>query len=399
MYKKILYKYAIIILLIGLFSSCKTNPTAQDEYGLAAPLDSLLAPVFPSDAPGVVVIVAKGDTILYDKSFGLARLDSVMPMSDDILLNVSSSTKTFTAAAILKLAEEGKLSLDDKLVKYFPNFPENVLGSITLRQVLGHTSGIPDERPRTHAQWEKYLKDNTSIFGYGPDYCIYGREAELTRYLEKLDTLSFEPGTRFERQDPPYMLLSTVIEQASGIPFEKWMQQYIFDPAGVKSATFIRPDMPMGRTAHGYAQAEGCQKPKIFRSANGRWDEYDYGEAFFFLTKADRGLYITPLDFVKLQNALFSGKLISEESLALFRTPIISSDKLGEGCSLGINVSEDCNGRIKLFHRSMRGGFFALEAYYPDNGVMYLLFSNRNDWNPESMQTAFEKVLCDKNII
>ena len=120
-------------------------------------------------------MVTHADTVIYSNATGLSRLDSVASLSENTMLNAASSTKTFTAAAILKLAEQGKLSLDDKLTDYFPNFNKDVFGGITLRHVLAHTSGIPDGRPANNEQWEKYITETASVFGYGPDFRIYGR--------------------------------------------------------------------------------------------------------------------------------------------------------------------------------------------------------------------------------
>lgn len=389
--------YFLLFLTVVIAIGC-SHRVENDTYGLAAPLDSLIEPNFPDDAPGAIVMVCRNDTVLYERAFGLARLDSLCPVTENTLMNVASTTKTFTAAAILKLAEQGKLSLNDKLITYFPNFPAELLKDVTLRDVLSHTTGIPDQRPRNKEQWEEYMRDNKSIFGLESDYCLFGKENELTRYIETLDSLAFPTGTKFSRQDPPFILLSTVIEKASGVPFEKWMKDNLFTPAGIHNARYVSASMSPDM-AHGYARAGVTPRPGTFRSANGRWEEFDYGEASFFLTRADRGLYISANDFAKWQNALFSGKILEDSSLALFREPLISSERFGEGCSLGLNVVLDLEGRLKLYHRSTRGGFTAIEAMYPDKEVMYLMFSNRIDWDSASMMEEIEKVLMSKGII
>lgn len=369
------------------------NEDNTDKYGLAAPLDSLLTPLFPANEPGAVVLVSRGDTVLYSRAFGLARLDSVCPMTDSTMLNIASSTKTFTAAAVMKLVEQGKLSLDDKFVDFFPALNKDVYGKITLLHVLSHTSGIPDLRPRDNAEWQKYVEGNVSIFGDGPDYRIYGREREFSRYLESLDSLEFEPGTRFERQDPPYMLLSTVIENVTGESFEEWMQKNIFEPAGIRYAAYIDRVRPIVRMAHGYCRAEGEARSNIFRSKDGRWEEYDYGEADFFLTKADRGLYMGARDFMCWQHAFNSGRVLSDSIMALFRTPVIAYEQAGEGCSFGINVADLGGGHVKLYHCGQRGGFAATEATFTDSDLAYLIFMNRNDLDPAALAASIEAIL------
>lgn len=386
---------------VVLFAACSRHliDDTGDRYGLTAPLDSLLTPLFPNGEPGAVVIVSRGDSILYNRSFGLARLDSLCAMTDSTMLNVASSTKTFTAAAIMKLVEQGKLTLDDKFVSFFPELSAEIFGKITLRHVLSHTSGIPDLRPRDNAEWNRYVSANVSIFGDGPDYRIYGREREFSRYLESLDSLAFEPGTSFERQDPPYMLLSAVIEKVTGEEFEAWMQKNIFAPAGIRYATYIDRTRPIVRMAHGYCRAEGEARSNVFRSKDGRWDEYDYGEADFFLTKADRGLYINALDFARWQHAFNKGNVLSDSMVSLFRRPVIAYEHAGEGCSYGINVLCGDEGMVKLYHRGRRGGFTAIEATYVEPDVCYVVLSNRNDWDMELLATAIERVLATCGLI
>ncbi len=385
-----------VVLLSGL-GACSGG--ARDSYHISGAIDSLLTPTFPANAPGAVAMVAIGDSVIYSRSFGKARLDNDAEMSPSTLINVASSTKTFIAVAIMKLSEQGALSLDDRLVKYYPELPDSVFGEIKLRHILAHTSGIPDKRPESAEQWVKYLEENQSIFGDMPDYRVYGKEKELTRFLATVDSLNFVPGTGFERQDPPYMLLAGVIEQASGMSFESFMKTYVFAPAGVERFAFPTPGEIAPDMAHAYRRARGQAAPSVFVSDDGRWEEYDYGEAPFFLTKADRGLYISPRDFIKWYAALAGGEIISPAVRAGMRIPMVSNGKVGQGYSLGVNVAEDVNGCIRLYHRSSRGGFTAVEAIYPDSGVVYLIFSNRNDWPFEEIADGIEHILHDHGVI
>ena len=394
----------ILILLVAactaasVFISC-SGDRVLDQYGVTSSIDSLVTGEFPGDAPGAVVMVSRGDTMVYSRAVGLARLDSVSKLSDHSMLNIASSTKTFTAAAILKLAEQGKLSLDDKITKYYPSLNDSVFGVITLRHILANTSGIPDGRPSTPEQWQTYLKDTKSVFGTASDFRIYGKEKELTRFIEKVDSLRFSPGSGFDRQDPPYMLLLKVIEQASGHTFENWMAENIFAPAGVDYAAYISSDRPIVGMAHAYRKADGKRNSNVFRSGDGRWDEYDYGEADFFLTRSDRGLYMSPRDFTKAIHALHDGKIISKESLDFYHTPMVTSGAAGQGYSLGLNIMVDDSGREKLYHRSTRGGFVAVEAFYPQADVLYLIFSNRNDWDYNTFADKIEAILHEKGMI
>lgn len=389
--------FSVILAAAMLTASCGRH--SEDRYRIAGAIDSLLCNEFPDKAPGAAVIVALNDTVIYNRSFGLARLDDGAPMTDSTLVNVASSTKTFTAVAMLRLVELGRLSLDDKITDYYPNLPKKVFGDVTLRHILAQTSGIPDFRPRTAADWNRYAADTESMFGSVPDFLAYGREAEFTRFLEKVDTLSFAPGTSFERQDPPYMLLANVIEQASGMSFITFMRDYIFSPAGITRFLYAGNDPLDSNEAHAYRPTPAAPDKKAFHSNDGKWEEYDYGEAPFFLTKADRGLYISARDFVKFYSALSHGKILGTDVRKNLLIPLINNGRTGRGYSLGMNVAKDSNGITRLFHRSKRGGFAAAEAIYPDCNMCYVILSNRDDWDMDRTADSLEQILFDKGVV
>lgn len=338
--------------------------------------------MFPNPGdPGAVVIVRRGDSIMYNRSFGMADLERGIPLSDSTVFNIASASKTYVTAALVKLRDQGRLTLDDSLSMYFPNFRSPIFRRVTLRHVLSHTSGLPDKRPRTADQWNEYVKDNQSPFGYGPDYLLYGREEELTAFFETLDTLKSEPGTKFEYQNAPYLLLPSIIEQLTGRNFESWMQQNIFNPAGLTETEYYDPARPHPRMAHAYSRATGPRDPGRYRSTDGRWNEQDYGETEFFLTRADHGICTTPREFTKWINALYQGKVVDESSLSEVNRPVIDTDEDSIQYGLGLFVQDIESKPLKVFHSRNNGGFSIFEAVFPRQHLYYLIFANRADWD------------------
>ncbi|MCM1066086.1 MAG: beta-lactamase family protein [Muribaculaceae bacterium] len=395
-----------LITLVGIagaamlpsLTSCRSCSGADDR-GLSKSMDSLLTPLFPDDAPGAIAIITKGDSMIYGSTFGLADLYTGEPMSFDTKMCLASSTKTFTATALLKLHDEGKLSLDNRLIDYFPELPESVYGEVTLRHVLSQSSGIPDGRPRDKAEWERYKQKTPSIFGDGSDYTLYGREKELTRFLATVDSLDFRPGTDFVRRDPPYMLLSEVIEQASGKDFETYMREAIFEPAALASARYVPLDGDLEGMAHAYRRNSGKARPGTYISDDGRWEEFDFGEAEFFLSRADRGLFMTARDLARWEHIYNSGLLISPESTRLFGVPIVNTGTDGEGYSLGVNVSHLDDGTLKFHHSSTRGGFVAVEVLFPECDLAYIILANRNEWNYAEVAKTIDNILLTKGLL
>ena len=378
---------ALIITVLAVFAwSCSNTAKAPGnipDNEITQPLDSLMHTVFPDDnEPGAVVMVMRGDDIVFSKGYGQARLDRRLHMSDSVMLNVSSATKTYVTAGLLHLAEQGKLSLDQPLSDFFPEFNHDIFSKITISNVLTHTSGLPDKRPRNEVQWNEYVSEHPGTpFSAAPDYLLYGREDELTRFYEKLDTVLYEPGTKFDYQDAPYLLLPRVIERVTGEKFEDWMQKNVFEPAGLTEIHFAAQGDPTSNEAHGYIPAQKDSPKNAFRSRNGKWDEYDYGEAPFFLTRADNGIYTTPRDFAKWMHALYHGDVTSKVMLDSANRQYVHTKLHYIGYGLGLFVQEKPGLPKKVFHNTANGGFAIFEGAFPDDDLFYLIFTNRPDWN------------------
>ncbi len=374
----------------ALSCSSDTGSRAIPPCEITTPLDSLFSTMFRPDEPGAIVGVVRNDSIVYLRGFGKASLAPSRPMTDSTMLNVCSITKTFVVAAVTKLAEAGKLSLDDSVAEYFPQFEGHCFKEVKLRHILSHTTGLPDLRPRNPDQWDTYVKRHNSTFGEGSDYLLYGREEELIRFYESVDSLLHNPGEGFHYQEPPFMLLSYVISQAAGMPFDQYMTDSIFSAAGLRNTAFFDPDTEFPNEAHGYAPVEG--QP-------GKWAEYDYGEAEFFPTRADRGLYTTAADFIKWQKAFYGGKLISPENVARTIAWQTGTRLPNIGYGYGIFVENKPEMPYKAFHMSSNGGFSVFESVIPEARIFYFVLSNRPDWSRLATGHKIDAVLRSKDWI
>lgn len=397
-----LYFLLPAVLFAGLVSvlfGCNRDKVAESipPCEITAPLDSLYSTVFtrPGD-PGAVIMVMRDNKIMYSRGFGRARLDHQKPMTDSTVLNICSATKTYVTAGILRLVEEGRLDLDTALSTFFPNFDNSIFQRITLRHVLSHTTGLPDLRPRNEHEWEDYVKKfPETYFTKAPDYMLYARGNELTRFYEKLDTFAYEPGTHFEYANPPFMLLAKVIEHVTGESFVAWMQREIFDRADLHETAFYEPDAVSLNFAHGYVPGYMQIEYSPFVSEDGRCQEYDYGESPFFATRADMGLYATPREFMKWQRYYQGGKVISKASIDTAATPQIPTELSLSNISyaLGQFVQERPGLPRKVFHNTSNGGFAIFEGGYPEQNIFYLIFANRPDWNRLELARKTDSIL------
>lgn len=390
--KAILKPLAVILLVAMALSACSDRRRGSAE-SLAAPLDSLFATVFPSDhEPGAAILIMKNDSALYSRAIGLAVIaaDDSVAMTDTTLLNICSISKQFSAVAMLKLAEQGRISLDDPVSKYFPEFRAPFFDSINVRHLLSHTSGIPDVRPRTAAEWADYLRRHPDTPSESlADYKLHAQSALSVQYMEDLDSLAFAPGTAYEYQNPTFQLTELIVERVTGEPFAAWMRREIFEPAGMARTVYFDPaDDDDARFGHGY----------IYDELTG-WTENDYDEANFFPSKADGAIFTTPGEFHNWLKALFGGKIVGPESVAQAITPMIATDIPGSSYGLGFFV-EQAEGRpLKVYHTGDNGGFFTYEAYYPEADVAYMIFANRHDWSREEIAAGVDSILIAKRIL
>ena len=359
----------ILFGFIGLcvIASCTTKQIQTPDQKAFAQFDSLFGQLYPADEPGAAVLFLKGDSVVYKKGFGIANMETKEPVTGKTFFCIASVSKQFAAVALMMLHEEGKLSLDDNVSSFFPQFKAPFFKTITLRHLLSHTSGIPDTRPRNDRNHVLYATDEISY-----------------AYMENLEKLNFEPGTAYEYMNPTFQLMYTIVEKASGMKFDDFMRTRIFVVAGMSESTYFEADKVIPHSSHGYRpnrNGEGFQK-------------YDYGEASFFATKADGALYTSVEEFVQWEMALRSNLLISKEmSDEAWSKKIEVTDTLYTGYGYGWFIEERPELPKKIYHTGDNGGYQIYAARYPDKEILYLIFATRNDRNREATVEKVDKIM------
>lgn len=371
--------FGIVICMAAILSlvSC-----GQENAKVCRELDTLFSSLFPENAPGAAVVMVKDGKIVFDKGYGLSDIETGAKVTDSTFFNICSVSKQFSSVALMLLSERGLLSLDDPVSKYFPEFEAEFFGRITLRHLLSHTSGIPDSRPRNQAQWEKYTSQNETIYSSYRDFDRLCEEEESCRYMVHLDSLAFEPGTAYEYQNPTYQLMLMIVEKVTGENFDSWMRKNVFDPAGMEKAVYFEPEREIPNMAHGYIKGEG-----------GTWEENDYGEANFFGTKADGGLYCSPLEFVDWDYALYHDKVMNSSSRETVHTPRIPTDIPDTDYGYGWFIEHRTDRPMKIYHTGDNGGFLIFEGRFPERDLFYLIFATHPEWDREGTVEIVDSVL------
>lgn len=376
-----LRKSLIIISLtfyIITMSSC--NSSKLNIENAIVQLDSLINAMYVDNEPGAAIVIVKEDKVIYQNSRGIADMEKNTNIDENTFFNIASVSKQFSAVAIMKLAQDGKLSLDDPVKKYFPYFKADFYNDITLRHLLSHTSGIPDARPRTDREFVLYATDTASY-----------------AFMEDLQELVFTPGSNYQYVNPTFQLMYTIIEKCSGKSFDEYMKSEIFEPAGMMESTYFEGEKFIPRMAHGY-----------LKDREGVWREYDYGEETFFATKADGGIYTSLTEFIKWENALKNNLIISSECLEEAYTPQINvsdsqyssyQNRPYTSYGYGWFIDEHPDYPKKVYHTGDNGGFQIYAGKFPLKDIVVLIFENRNDHNRWDTVQKVDKILKDNELL
>jgi CubicO group peptidase (beta-lactamase class C family) len=253
-------------------------------------VDSLFGSLIKADSAGATVLVARDGRVLFEKGYGLARVEDRVPARPDTIFRIGSITKQFTAAAILKLQEEGRLTVNDRLTKYIPDYPRG--DEVSVHHLLTHTSGIHSytSKPDFVTSATSPVKTDEQIQSF------------------KNDPFDFDPGKKFLYNNSAYFLLGYIIEKASGQTYGDYLRLKFFEPLGMKDSGVHRAGLALDREAIGYAFADGGFK----KAAD--WDMSRAGAA--------GALYSTVQDLNRWNEAIFAGKVLSKASLEAAFTPV-----------------------------------------------------------------------------
>jgi CubicO group peptidase (beta-lactamase class C family) len=335
-----------MLFLYSLLLSCIVSNGQNTQ--IEKQLDSLFVKHFKPEEPGCAVLVAKEGQIIYQKAFGSADLELNVALKPDMIFQVASITKQFTAIAILKLMEEGKILLKDSVQKYIPDFPSKGY-TVSIENLLTHTSGIKDYMQIDYQspymeRWDFTPKQLIDSFKYYP--------------------LGFAPGTKYSYSNSGYYLLGYIIEKISGKKYQRYVQDHILEPLQLSNSYFDTNGIIIPNRVKG-SRKEGS----LFKNA-------DYWSPSIAYSAG--GLLSNTNDLYKWFKALLAGKIIKKETLE----KAFTSYKLNDGSKVsygyGWNVLSQ-GGTPSIEHGGHMSGFTTNQLYYPEEDVFIALLFNCQD--------------------
>jgi D-alanyl-D-alanine carboxypeptidase len=331
---------SFIILVLLLFPPLRSSPvSAQTD-----PVDDYIQVELKKRLiPGLALVVIQNGEVIKTKGYGFANLEHEVPVTPDTVFELASVTKQFTAAAVMLLVEEGKIKLDDPIVEYLPNSPEQWKG-ITVRHLLTHTAGLAS------------LENGFKALNEGGARLNY-TTSELFN-AAKNDPVSFAPGERWQYSDVGYFLLGMIIEKASGQSYRNFLASRFFEPLGMVSTSVLNQWVVLKNRAAGYTLRNG-QIVNIRRVIQVELPSH-------------YGILSTVRDLVKWDNALALGKVVKQSSLEQMWTPV----KLNSGGSFPYGFGwemDERRGHRMITHMGITGTEY---TRFPDDKLTVIVLTN-----------------------
>lgn len=338
-------RLCLFVLLLVSFNL--TLAGGQSRGQLNAEFDRLISSEFKAGEPGGVVLVARKGEVIYKKAFGMANVELDVPMREEMVFNVGSITKQFTAVAVLQLAEQGKLSLQDEVTKYLPDY--NAGGQkLTVENLLTHTAGVPASAPEAMLS----LQGRKNLVGLQEIIATF-----------KQRPLDFAPGTKWSYSNNGYMLLGAIVEKASGIPYPEYLARNIFRPAGMTQTLFGDDQLLVKNRAASYVYSRAES-----RFLNARNDKLE--------TAYSAGaIQSTATDLFRWNQALNAHRLLKKESLEKARTEHRLPGGKGTHYGYGWFVG-NIEGSPLVEHGGNMGGFMSHAIYLPREDVFVAVLYN-----------------------
>lgn len=303
----------------------------------------LAAQVQQGQRVGLSVVIVKDGQVVLEKGYGVCALPKGPLVKTDSLFAIGSVSKQFTCACILLLAEDGKLSVRDKVAKYYSGLTR--ANDITLLDLMNHVSGYPDYYPLDFVdrRMQRPIAEDELLRQYGGA------------------ALDFEPGTKYSYSNTGYILLGRVVEKVSGESFGAFLTRRILQPLGL-AHTVYEPDLADARLAKGHASFALSSPEPIAPEGRG------------WLCGAG-GIYSTPGDLAKWDLALLDGQLLKPDSFALMTAPrTLAGGRISDyGCGLAVRTQ---NGRQILSHNGAVSGFSAYNAMIPSTRSAVIMLGN-----------------------
>ncbi|WP_332735533.1 serine hydrolase [Flavihumibacter sp.] len=355
--------YFVILLLMLSVSGLYAQGSATRKE-LEKDFDNVLSQIYKQGGPGCAALITEKGKPLYRKAFGMANIELGVPMKPEMVFRIGSITKQFTAIAILQLMEQGKLSLQDEITKFIPDYPVNGK-KITIEHLLTHTSGI---------------KSYTSMPSFETIIRKDMKPDELVGFF-KNEPMDFDPGAKFLYNNSGYFLLGVIIEKVSGMSYPQYLEKNIFKPLGMVNSYYGTDTRIIPNRAAGYQ--------------NGEAGIVNADQMSMTLPYAAGSIQSTVDDLFLWHKAVHGYKLVKKETLQKAFSPYKLADgnisNYGYGWAFG-----QVQDAALIEHGGGINGFTTSSMYLPKEDIFVVLFTNTTHVGPDMAATKLAAIAMGK---
>jgi len=348
-------KIAAVLLSIFLVSTAPAQVSTNQ-------IDAIFSSLRSNDAPGAAVLVVHNGKIVFRHGYGITDLRTRRPIDSKTDFRLASFTKQFTATCIMLLVHDGKLHYDDHLTDIFLGFPDYGK-AITIRNLLNHTSGLPDYEDLVMKQYPNTPEEKIPQI----------LDAGVLKLLEQQTAGQFPAGSKWQYSNSGYATLAMVVEKVSGKPFGQFLHDRIFRPLQMNNTlAYEKGKNEVPHRAYGHTGQK-----------DGTWEETDQSPTSAVL--GDGGIYTSIDDLVKWDSALREHTLLSEAEMKPALTPVEPSGgpakyQSGKPVSYGFGWFLDpYNGHKRMSHDGDTIGFRTTIQRFPDDGLTVIVLANQAD--------------------
>lgn len=337
--------WCALLLLAAATAPAQTSPDASVDRYVQAEMQK-------RHIPGLALLVARDGKIVRASGYGFSNLELQVPVKPETIFQSGSMGKQFTATAVMMLVEEGKVSLDDPLTRYFPDAPA-AWNQVTVRNLLSHTAGFGDYPDQ---------------FDFRRDYT----EDQLLKMVEAIP-LAYPPGTKYAYSNLGFLTLGVLIHRVSGQFYGDFLQQRVFQPLGMNSTRIISEADIVPNRAAGY------------RWVNGGWKNQEWVSPTLNTT-ADGALYFSVLDLARWDAALYTEKLLKRSSLEQMWTVTKYKDGTPNSGRYGFGwFIHSVNGHRVIEHAGQWQGFNTNISRYVDDKLTVVVLTNLDHCEPDQI--------------
>ncbi|MDD2634590.1 MAG: serine hydrolase [Bacteroidales bacterium] len=350
-----------LMIIISLIQ-CKTEQVKEIKPQLDAYFEQQEGNLGEGDKPGYSMIITKKDSIIYKRIFGSADLDKKTPITETTIFDIASTSKQFTGMAIALLEEQGKININDKIIKYLPDLSE-AMSNITVYQLVHHTSGIRD--------WPTLF----ALKGWQPEKPL--SLDEIYDILKKQKRLNFTPGTEFSYSNSNYNLLAKIVEAVTDTSFESWVHDNIFVPLVMENTYFAKNNNLVENTVANSYYFDGNEYVPFDNNLNA------YGSSSLMSNTSDMLKWMTNFNNKIIGGNVAFNKITQKGNLS-------NSETIDYGYGLYIT---ELKGKKAYYHDGAWGGYRSGIVFFPEESVGIVFLSNNGTLNPQKIIIDIAEIL------